>query len=117
MVKKDGLCLENQRHSDMKTDTKAKILKEGARSVYQKGYNATGLQEVLTAAGVPKGSFYFYFTSKEDFGLQLIDYYTARYLNRLDRYLQDRSKPPLQRLRDYFRDMISSYENNDFKGG
>lgn len=101
----------------MRTDTKARIIKEGARRVHEKGFNATGLQEILAAAGVPKGSFYFYFRNKEDFGLQVIDDYARRYLSRVDRYLEDRSKTPVRRLRSFFDDLAASFEKNDFKGG
>ena len=101
----------------MRADTKANILKEGAKRVYEKGFNATGLQEILAAAGVPKGSFYFYFKNKEDFGLQLIDDYARRYLDRVDRYLKDPGKTPLQRLKGFFDDLMLSFEKNDFKGG
>ena len=54
-------------------DAKTRILKAGARIVLEKGFCDTGLAEVLEAAQVPKGSFYFHFKNKEDFGLQLID--------------------------------------------
>jgi AcrR family transcriptional regulator len=54
-------------------DAKTRILKAGARIVLEKGFCDTGLAEVLEAAKVPKGSFYFHFKNKEDFGLQLID--------------------------------------------
>ena len=101
----------------MRTDSKARILKAGARSVLEKGFNATGLQEVLAAAGVPKGSFYFYFKSKEDFGLELIDYYARSYFERLDRCLKDPSQTPLQRLRYFFDRQVSSFKKNDFRGG
>ena len=62
-----------------KTDTKRKILEHGARLVHMKGFNHTGIQEILEVAGVPKGSFYFYFKSKEEFGLELVDYHLARF--------------------------------------
>jgi len=50
-------------------------LERGAEIIHLKGFNHTGVQEVLRAAGVPKGSFYNYFKNKEDFGLQVIDYF------------------------------------------
>ena len=56
-------------------DAKTRILKAGARIVLEKGFCDTGLAEVLEAAKVPKGSFYFHFKNKEDFGLQLVDTY------------------------------------------
>ena len=57
--------------------TKQRIIKKGAELVYSNGFNNTGIQEVLHAADVPKGSFYFYFKSKEEFGLSLIDYFAS----------------------------------------
>ncbi|MBI9078040.1 MAG: TetR/AcrR family transcriptional regulator, partial [Desulfatibacillum sp.] len=56
-------------------DAKTRLLRAAAKIVITKGFNDTGLQEILDAARVPKGSFYFYFKNKEDFGLQLIDFY------------------------------------------
>ncbi len=101
----------------MATDTRMRILREGARKVHKKGFNATGLQEVLAAAGIPKGSFYFYFKNKEDFGLQLIDYYARSYFEQIDRYLGGSTRSPLQRLRHFFDSQVSSFEKNAFKGG
>lgn len=49
-----------------------------------KGYTAVGLAEVVSAAGVPKGSFYYYFKSKEEFGAALLDEYFSEYLGRVD---------------------------------
>ncbi len=63
----------------MKADVKNRILQEGARLVHRKGFHATGVAEVVEAAGVPKGSFYFYFDSKEAFGLELVDAYARRF--------------------------------------
>ncbi len=56
--------------------TKEKILMTGADLVQHKGFKNTSIQDILKAAAIPKGSFYYYFDSKEDFGLQLIDYPT-----------------------------------------
>jgi TetR/AcrR family transcriptional repressor of nem operon len=51
----------------MKEDTKQRLLMTGAEIMHLKGFNHTGIQEILDKAGVPKGSFYNYFKSKEDF--------------------------------------------------
>lgn len=66
------------------------------------GFNATGLNAILSAAKVPKGSFYHYFSSKEDFGLAVIDDFAAAYTRRLDQTLGDTTAPPLRRIRNYF---------------
>lgn len=59
-----------------------------ARSLMtQKGYTAVGLTELLAAAGVPKGSFYHYFRSKDEFGQALLSEYFQEYLTRVDQQL------------------------------
>jgi TetR/AcrR family transcriptional regulator, transcriptional repressor for nem operon len=101
----------------MKQDTKARILEVGGEIVHQKGYHSAGIQEVLKAAGVPKGSFYFYFKNKEDFGLQLIDQYTDFICAKVDEYLDDQGVSPIQKLRNSFKWFVAVFEQNDFKGG
>ena len=93
----------------MKQDTKHKIIEAGARIIHLKGYYHTGIQEVLDAAGVPKGSFYFYFKSKEDFALQVIDFYNRMYLEMVDPIAKNENMPPLKRIEkifDYFIDLF-----------
>jgi len=48
------------------------ILARGAQVMARRGYHGTGVQEIVQAAAVPKGSFYHYFASKEDFALQAL---------------------------------------------
>lgn len=97
--------------------TKNNILQTGARIIHQSGYNSTGIQEVLKSAGVPKGSFYFYFRNKQDFGLQLIDYYADFFYSRLDYYLDLKQETFLNRLRLFFAEFIQELENNKCQGG
>ena len=56
-----------------KVDTRAALLEAGKNIMFEKGYSNTGIQEVLNSVGVPKGSFYHHFNSKEDFALKIID--------------------------------------------
>lgn len=67
-----------------------------------KGYTAVGLAEVVSAAGVPKGSFYYYFRSKEEFGQALLEEYFSEYLSRVDALLGGEGTAA-QRLLGYFR--------------
>ncbi len=64
--------------------TRAHILETGERLIASKGFTGLGLGELLKTAKVPKGSFYHYFTSKEDFGEKLLDHYLEDYMSRLD---------------------------------
>lgn len=85
-----------------KKTTRNKILEVGSRIIHQKGFNNTGIQEILDRAGVPKGSFYFYFKSKEDFGLALIDEFDSMVGGHLASILAIDSLSPLQRLKSFF---------------
>jgi TetR/AcrR family transcriptional repressor of nem operon len=85
-----------------KQDTKQTLLENGMSLIFRQGYNNTGLNEILEASGVPKGSFYYYFQSKEDFGLQALDGFIQRNQKRLTAFLEDTSVDPLTKLRNYF---------------
>lgn len=85
-----------------KETTRNKILEVGSRIIHQKGFNNTGIQEILNEAGVPKGSFYFYFKSKEDFGLALIDEFDSLVIGHLASILAIDSLSPLDRLKSFF---------------
>ncbi len=67
--------------------------------MFEKGYTNTGIQEVLSAVGVPKGSFYHYFKSKEDFAQKIILHVEENYANMLVGYLRDTDRTPVARLR------------------
>jgi TetR/AcrR family transcriptional repressor of nem operon len=101
----------------MKQDTKTTILERGAEIIHLKGFNHTGVQEVLRAAGVPKGSFYNYFKNKEDFGLQVIDYFFEFFSRLAGETLGDRSVPPLERIRDFLSWFIEFFKSKDFAYG
>jgi len=64
--------------------TRQHILDTGHRLVLHKGVSALGLLEILKACGVPKGSFYHYFPSKEAFGCELLQQYVDGYARKLD---------------------------------
>ena len=70
----------NTRHDN----TRQHILETGQRIIVGKGFASVGLNEILTTAGVPKGSFYHYFASKEQYGQALLQDYFDRYLADLD---------------------------------
>ena len=67
-----------------------------------KSYHAVGIQEVLSAVDVPKGSFYHYFSSKEDFGVAIIEYYGAYLSNTIAHRLVQQGGSPRGRIKDYF---------------
>jgi TetR/AcrR family transcriptional repressor of nem operon len=82
--------------------TRDRILEVGAQAIADKSFNSCGLAEILQRAGVPKGSFYHYFGSKEDFGVALIEKASAEYVELLRPIVGDRKRTPLERLRAVF---------------
>ena len=101
----------------VKPDTKQKIIESGARIIHQKGYHHTGIQEVLKAAGIPKGSFYFYFASKEDFGLQVIDYFKNKHRDMVRPIISDTSLSPVKRLEKIFDRFIGLFKEMNYTCG
>ncbi|WKE64783.1 TetR/AcrR family transcriptional regulator [Gallaecimonas kandeliae] len=94
-------------------DVKTQILDTAQRIMGQKGFSAVGLNEILSAAGVPKGSFYHYFGSKEAFGVALLDRYFCDYLKALGTLLDDDSKPAAQRLMAYWQHWLDTQASGD----
>lgn len=97
--------------------TKKRLLDHGVALMLRKGYHGAGLADVLAAAKVPKGSFYYYFPSKEEFGAQAIEHYIAPFVQRLGEHLAAPGQGGLEALSNYFRESISELEANDFAGG
>jgi TetR/AcrR family transcriptional repressor of nem operon len=83
-------------------DTRESILAHGQRIMAGKGFSAVGINEVLSAAGVPKGSFYHYFGSKDAFGEALLERYFEEYLAELDATLGAPGLTVAQRLMNYW---------------
>jgi TetR/AcrR family transcriptional repressor of nem operon len=83
-------------------DVRDNILATGQRLMAVKGYSAVGLNEILAEAGVPKGSFYHYFGSKDAFGQSMLDNYFEDYLADLDVTLQQPGMSMAQRLLKYW---------------
>lgn len=86
------------------------LIQVGREIIVQQGFKAASLNDILTTAGVPKGSFYYYFASKEDFGLAIVDDFANEYRSRLKAILEDERHSPLTRLRNYFELKIAEME-------
>jgi TetR/AcrR family transcriptional repressor of nem operon len=100
-----------------KETTKTALLEAGRRVFLERGYNHAGIEAILQAAGVPKGSFYYYFDSKEDFGLQVLNQFTERFDAELDRYLNDETLAPLERLRRLGESACARLESQQCRNG
>jgi TetR/AcrR family transcriptional repressor of nem operon len=99
-----------------KPNVKEQLVTTSLSLLHSKGFNATSVQDITAAAGVPKGSFYNHFASKEALGLEVLQRYTEKAAE-LGAALQDTSLSPLERIQQYFRDYIESNVANDFNCG
>lgn len=86
--------------------TRDLVIDRGLDLVHERGFNATGVQDIADAAGIPKGSFYNYFRSKEDFAVAVLNRYADAECEELDRRLIRAGGPPLERLRGMYRHWI-----------
>ncbi len=93
------------------------LLTEGVNLLMAQGYHGTGLQEILQTVKIPKGSFYNYFGSKEEFGAEVITHYIEPFIQRLKANLNNPDLDALSALRLYLNDLIMELEQADYKGG
>lgn len=100
-----------------KPDTRDNLIKAGVKMLHESGYTASGVKEIVDAAGVPKGSFYNHFKSKETFGQEVIDCYFNQSLEGLKALLSDKNVAPLQRLKNYFDARIKGFSDSNFVRG
>ncbi|MDX1588355.1 MAG: TetR family transcriptional regulator C-terminal domain-containing protein [Oleiphilaceae bacterium] len=92
---------------------KASLLNAGRELLSQQGYHGTGIKAVLDRVGVPKGSFYHYFPSKEAFTAAIIRDYSDWLLGLMDMALARQGTSPRERIRQLYRQMIAEFERHD----
>lgn len=102
----------------MRGDSKRQMLIDIGTEIFtQKGFSSTGLDEIVQRAQVPKGSFYYYFGTKEEFAQEVIRNYAAYFAKKLDRTLGDATLTPLGRLRAFAADATHGVRRFEFKRG
>ncbi len=97
-------------------DFKEDIAQAALKMLHQRGFNATGVQDITDAAGVPKGSFYNHFGSKEDLGVEALERYWQKSLVVLE-VLKNERLPPLTRLKVYFRELGRISDASEYRMG
>lgn len=102
---------------DQSATARERLLDQGVTLLMEQGYHGAGLQAILKGVGIPKGSFYHYFSSKEAFGAEVIGHYIEPFIQALDRQLQRADITGQQALRNYFRELIEESARREFRGG
>jgi TetR/AcrR family transcriptional repressor of nem operon len=98
-------------------DTRTALIRCGTELCTQRGFQVSGINELLQRVGAPKGSFYHFFSSKYEFGEAVIDNYASYFQRKLDRLLSDTSRPPLERLAGFVEEAQKGMSKFDFQRG
>ncbi len=96
--------------------TASELLKAGVEAFLTKGYHGTGLKEVLDAISIPKGSFYTYYGSKEEFAAAVIDHYSECFGRKMAEFIAADSSPR-RAIRAFFEGLIQEFQMAQFRGG
>ncbi|WP_297576403.1 TetR/AcrR family transcriptional regulator [uncultured Deefgea sp.] len=97
-------------------DVRQHILDTAKPIILGKGFSAVGLTAILSAAAVPKGSFYHYFKSKEAFGEALLEDYFANYCQRLDEIFNAQGSNASERMLAYWGSWLETQSCDDRDG-
>lgn len=100
-------------NTSFRLDKRDLILAKGAHLMTRRGYHGTGVLDIVQAAGIPKGSFYHYFASKEDFAVQALEYLYGPRLLRYEAVLNDPAQSPRERILGYYRDVIVHFSRQE----
>lgn len=102
---------------DKKQLKRNEIIEKTIYIIYRQGYHGTGIQELADAAGIPKGSFYNYFESKEEYAIQALHFYHQHLKDHLLVVLKDSSMPPKERVKAFFKGNIQMMEGFHYQMG
>jgi len=93
------------------------ILDSGIRVLSCKGYNGTGIKDIVDAAGVPKGSFYNHFASKEAFAVEALEKLANENIQMIENCFQQGELSPQKRLFNFFETKYQCQKEHEFKTG
>jgi TetR/AcrR family transcriptional repressor of nem operon len=96
------------------TTYRSELLVEGRKQFHLRGFHATAINDLLETAGIPKGSFYHHFGSKEKFGIAVLDDYMTSHLGLFESWSRRDDLPVAERFGGYFDDLIREFVSSDY---
>jgi len=99
------------------TGRRGELIRIGVAILTEKGFYNFSLDELVALAGVPKGSFHYYFANKDAYALEVIQAYAEYFARKLDQHLTDETLQPMDRIRAFAEDAASGMERFDYKRG
>jgi TetR/AcrR family transcriptional repressor of nem operon len=95
-------------------EVRRRLLAAGLDLVHARGFAASGVKDITAAAGVPKGSFYAYFQSKEAFASAILEHYWSDIVSRLLPILDEAPASAQERITRFFHQLADQHEAGDF---
>ena len=98
-------------------ETREALIRCGVEVLTEQGFMATGIDYILKQVGVPKGSFYHYFPSKDAYGRAVLAHYADYFAQRLDRWLLNEALSPLERLVGFVQSAKAGMARHEYRRG
>jgi len=97
---------------------KEDIIAKGSELIRTRGYHNVGINDILKTCGIPKGSFYNFFTSKEQFAIEILNVYGENSKKMIQQFLIFKSElSPLTRIESFYSMLIDANSAEKFRGG
>jgi TetR/AcrR family transcriptional repressor of nem operon len=109
--------VDRKTRASARADTRQALIRYGTQMCTERGFQVTGIDELLRNVGVPKGSFYHFFRNKHEFGEAVIENYAQYFQRKLERLLGDSSRSPMQRMADFVEEAVRGMERFEFQRG
>jgi TetR/AcrR family transcriptional repressor of nem operon len=94
---------------------KERLLRHGTKLFYAQGFHGTTVDAVLASAGVPKGSFYHHFGSKDVFGQAVLDRYMQFQIDLLHKWAAKKNLSTSAKLVGYFKEISQIFIKSGYQ--
>lgn len=98
-------------------EVRSRLISAGLKIVHEHGFNGCGVQEITAAAGIPKGSFYNYFLTKDAFAVELLESYWSSLSTAFSPILENTQLEPVARVELFFRALSREHQAQEFALG
>lgn len=109
--------MARQRDKNTHMLNRERLLDAGERAFRETSFSESGINDILASSGVPKGSFYHHFASKEAFGIAVANRYNEAQIAAARECLEDPSLPHIDRVRLFFEQARRDMGNREFQQG
>jgi TetR/AcrR family transcriptional repressor of nem operon len=98
-------------------EVRRRLLESGLTLIGKQGFAGSGVADITGAAGVPKGSFYQYFESKQSYAIELLEDYWSAIEEKHTKVLLDDRYAPLDRIARHFHSIGQDHKQQKYALG